>query len=74
MTWQPDYLAEISRRSYIMHLARKDIEFRKALWVIYKNDPVRFIEDVCFTYDPRKAIKIMPSHIATENFCTARIM
>lgn len=60
MTWEPDYLAEIHRRSRIMHLARTDSQFLAGLKVIYKHDLVRFIEDVCFTYDPRRPIKIMP--------------
>jgi phage terminase large subunit len=60
MTWEPDYLAEIHRRSRIMHLARTDSKFLAGLKVIYRHDLVRFIEDVCFTYDPRRPIKVMP--------------
>lgn len=60
MSWEPDYLGELNRRLRLMRRARTEPYFRACLLVVYKNDPVKFIEDCCFTYDPRKKLKLMP--------------
>lgn len=51
--FNPDYKLEYRARLKRMRLIRENEEYRKAALVIYKNDPVRWIEDWCITYDPR---------------------
>jgi len=61
--WPPDYLAEFQRRIAFGEAAYKDILTRKALLLVWKDDPVRFINDCCITHDPRNRPplpKLMP--------------
>ncbi len=50
--WPPNYDEEYIRRATLLLAAKKHPELAAAY---YESDPVAFIEDFCFTFDPRKA-------------------
>lgn len=55
MNWPPDYLAEGKRRKELL-LAYESIDNpREVFREKYSDDPISFIVDWCWTYDPRNA-------------------
>ncbi len=53
MSWNPDYTAEINRRTRLLLKAKSDKKIRKGLMTYYKSNPVDWINDFCITFDPR---------------------
>lgn len=60
MAWEVDYHAEYIRRWKLIQKANHDPKTCAALKKIYKHDPIRFIEDMGNTYDPRAKRKFIP--------------
>lgn len=58
--WPLNYTAIFDKRSKMLLEIKQNPALKTTLNIIYKNDPVKFIEDWCITYDPRTATKIMP--------------
>lgn len=46
--------AEYKRRAKILYILNNDIVLARKLILVWKNDPVAFIMDTNFTYDPRR--------------------
>jgi hypothetical protein len=53
--WPPDYAAEYRRRMAMVEKIKAEPALWEKLKVVYANDPVRWIEDWCTTYDPRNS-------------------
>ena len=51
--FNPDYRVKYLGRVRRARRIRDDDSYRKAVLIIYKNDPVAWINDWCVTYDPR---------------------
>lgn len=61
MAWEVDYKAEFARREFNMDKASRSPRLQRGLWRYYADHPIEFIEDYCYTYDPRRAgIKTLP--------------
>lgn len=61
MIWPPNYGHEADRRRALL-LAYEDIDNPREKFVEkYKDDPIAFIQDWCWTYDPRNAMKTSKS-------------
>lgn len=56
--WPPDYKEELDRRYFNLLQFKADADLRAAAMLVYKHDPVRWIEDWCVTYDPRNKAPI----------------
>jgi hypothetical protein len=56
----PDYLPIIKERAERLQKIRKDKKLLIAAKVYYKHNPVQFINDWLFTYDPRKTPSTIP--------------
>ena len=56
--WPPDYSAEYSRRAKVLVLASSEPELAKANYTLR---PIDFINDFCFTFDPRNAGSDVPA-------------
>ena len=64
-SWPPDYDQEFLRRSKIFLQARQNPDLARAY---YSENPIAFINDWCFTYDPRKSGEDLPSSIPFRLF------
>lgn len=51
--WPPDYKAELYRRLKLYRRLSESPELRAKANALYRRDYVRFIGDMCVTYDPR---------------------
>ncbi len=51
--WPPDYLEEYKRRIELTRTCAENMLLRKTLMEHYRRDPVSFINDWAFTYNPR---------------------
>lgn len=62
MPFDFDYREELARREFNLSKAFYDRKLQAGLMQYYKTRPVEWIEDWCFTYDPRRrtGIKMMP--------------
>jgi len=63
MKWPPDYNAEAIRRKKLYMAFCSLDDPRKHFMDTYKDDPVAFINDWCWTYDPRNTKKGGPPTI-----------
>ncbi len=57
MIWPPDYEKEAIRRTALLDAYEEVLNPREVFIEKYKDDPVSFIQDWCWTYDPRNAKK-----------------
>ena len=61
MAWEVDYKAEIARREFNWDKASRSRKLQAALMAYYATHPADWIEDYCFTYDPRRpGLKTIP--------------
>lgn len=61
--WNPDYLAEYTRRIALLDAMESDPELRLMGMECYRLNPIEFINDWCITYNPRNTDpvpKILP--------------
>lgn len=64
-SWPPDYDTEFLRRADVFTKAKENPELAIAY---YSEEPVAFINDWCFTFDPRKAGTGLPSSLPFRLF------
>ena len=61
MTWEVDYYRELVRRGDNLDAAEVSTRLQKSLMHYYSTRPIEWIEDWCYTYDPRRSgIKTIP--------------
>ena len=64
--WPPDYVLEYIRRQKMLIKINGNNELIYCAKEYYKDNPIEFIQDFCITYDPRNALKEIPT---TMPFC-----
>jgi len=55
--WNPNYAKEAIRREKLINAFYDLADPRKVFQAVYKDDPISFIQDFCWTIDPRKGKK-----------------
>lgn len=66
MIWPPEYVGEFIRRQELLQRIKNNPHHIYGAKEYYRTNPVEFIEDFCFTYDPRNASGEVPT---TLPFC-----
>lgn len=61
MKWSPDYTKEFIRRQELIERLKANPEHIRGAKAYYKENPIDFIEDFLFTYDPRNAPTDIPT-------------
>ena len=69
--WPPDYRLEFDRRAERLTVASAEPELARAHYSLH---PVDFINDFCFTFDPRNAGSDLPAHLPFVLFRRQREM
>lgn len=68
MVWPPDFIGEVSRRASLMEMLTTDALVRKVAMEKYAEDPVLFINDNVWVYEPRNANRKLPVKIPVVTF------
>jgi phage terminase large subunit len=55
LIWPPDYVAVSSSRAWRLDQIRQNPEVLRGAKIVYRGNPVEFIEHWVLTYDPRNA-------------------
>lgn len=59
--WPPDYKREFYKRAAMCLHVQDDPKIAKPLFNFYKSNPIEWVNDWCFTFDPRrKDLRLLP--------------
>jgi phage terminase large subunit len=68
LIWPRDFKGELIRRRDLMEMMKASAAVRKAAITTYESDPVAFVNDIVWVYEPRNASKGHPTEIPAVTF------